>query len=68
MQRAKRICFYCLHKFWLALAVLLVLLAVFISVLRYSLPYADSYKHHIEQLILDRYGADVNIGELSSSW
>ena len=68
MQQAKRICFYCLHKLWLALAVLLVLLAVLISVLRYSLPYADDYKHHIEQLISQRYGAQVTVGELSAGW
>lgn len=68
MQRTKRLCFYCLHKFWLALALTLVLLAVSISVLRYTLPHADSYKHHIEQLISSRYGADVSIGELSAGW
>nr|WP_245217659.1 YhdP family protein [Rheinheimera maricola] len=50
------------------MAVSLVLLAVFISVLRYSLPYADNYKHHIERLINDRYGANVSIGELSAGW
>src|SRR5690606_33267647 len=63
-----RVCFYCLHKCWLLLAVVLVLLAVLISVLRYTLPYADDYKHHIEQLIEDRYGAKVDIGELSAGW
>ncbi|MBU2113487.1 MAG: TIGR02099 family protein [Gammaproteobacteria bacterium] len=68
MQRAKRLCFYCLHKVWLALAIVLVLLAVSISVLRYSLPYADNYKHHIEQLISDRYNAEVSIGSLSAGW
>ena len=68
MQRAKRICFYCLHKLWLALAIVLVLLAVCISVLRYSLPYADNYKHHIEQLVSERYSANVNIGSLSAGW
>lgn len=68
MQGTKRVCFYCLHKLWLALALTLVLLAVLISVLRYSLPYADGYKQHIEQLIYNRYGADVSIGELSAGW
>ena len=56
MHKATRLCFYCLHKVWLALAVLLVLLAVLISVLRYSLPYADNYKLQIEQFVSDRYG------------
>lgn len=68
MQKVKQFCFYCLHKLWLTLAVLLVLLAVFISLLRYSLPYADNYKQHIEQLIQSRYGAAVQINELSAGW
>lgn len=68
MHKATRWCFYCLHKVWLALALLLVLLAVLISVLRYSLPYADNYKHELERLISERYGATVRIGELSAGW
>jgi uncharacterized protein (TIGR02099 family) len=68
VQQVKRACFYCLHKLWLTLAVVLVLLAVLISVLRYSLPYADDYKHQIEQLINERYGTTVQIAELSASW
>lgn len=68
MHTATRWCFYCLHKVWLALALLLVLLAVLITVLRYSLPYADNYKHELEQLISERYGATVRIGELSAGW
>ena len=67
-MQAKRVCFYCLHKLWLTLAVVLVLLAVCISVMRYSLPYADNYKHHIEQLISERYDANVRIGSLSAGW
>lgn len=68
MKKAKLVCFYCLHKCWLLLAVVLVVLAVVISVLRYSLPYADNYKHNIEQLIEQRYGAKVEIRELSAGW
>lgn len=68
MQRIKRVCFFCLHKLWLALAISLVLLATLISVLRFTLPYADDYKHHVEQLIADRYGANVQIGQLSAAW
>jgi uncharacterized protein (TIGR02099 family) len=68
VQKAKRVFFYCLHKLWLTFAVLLVLLAVLISVLRYSLPHANDYKQHIEQLISSRYGATVQIAELSAGW
>ena len=67
-MQAKRLCFYCLHKLWLTLAVVLVLLAVCITVMRYSLPYADNYRHQIEQLISERYNANVRIGSLSAGW
>lgn len=67
-MQAKRVCFYCLHKLWLALALVLVLLAVAITLLRYSLPYADNYRHQIEQLISERYNANVRIGSLSAGW
>jgi len=68
VQKVKRACFYCLHKLWLTLAGVLVLLAVLISVLRYSLPYADDYKHQIEQLLTERYGSEVKIAQLSAGW
>ncbi|MDX3775143.1 YhdP family protein [Chromatiaceae bacterium AAb-1] len=67
-MQAKRVCFYCFHKLWLLLAVGLVLLATVVSVLRYSLPYADNYKHRLEQLITAQYGANIRIGELSAAW
>ena len=57
-----------MHKLWLTLAGVLVLLAVLVSVLRYSLPYADNYKHQIEQLVSERYGTKVEIGALSAGW
>ncbi|HSG51918.1 MAG TPA: YhdP family protein, partial [Rheinheimera sp.] len=68
MHKVTRVCFYCLHKLWLTLAGVLVLLAVLVSVLRYSLPYADNYKLQIEQLISERYGTKVEIGALSAGW
>ncbi|MDX1539575.1 YhdP family protein [Arsukibacterium sp.] len=68
MQQATRVCLYCLHKLWLLLAIGLVLLATLVSVLRLTLPYADSYKHHLEQLIANRIGTQVQIAEISASW
>ncbi len=50
------------------LAVTLVLLATVVSVLRYTLPHADNYKHRLEQLITSQYGASVRIGELNAAW
>jgi uncharacterized protein (TIGR02099 family) len=68
VHKVKRACLYCLHKLWLTLAGVLVLLAVLISVLRYTLPYAEDYKHQIEQLLTERYGSKVQIAQLSAGW
>lgn len=68
MQQAKRFCFYCLHKCWVALAICLVLLATVVSVLRIALPYADSYKHRVEQVLSQQLGADVAIGYIDAGW
>lgn len=68
MTKLKRAWFYCLHKLWLLAAVTIVLLATFVSILRFGLPYAEGYKADIEQLIKQRYGANVRIGSLSAGW
>lgn len=68
MQQAKRVCFYCLHKIWLLLAIGLVLLATLVSILRLALPYADSYKHHLEQLIASQLDTEVRIAQISAGW
>ena len=68
MQKFGRLCLFCLHKLWLLFAISLVLLAVLVSFLRYSLPYADQYRNQIERLLSSQYGTEVQIGELSASW
>ena len=49
-------------------AILLVTLAVLISLVRYSLPYMDTQKHHLEQLLKEQYNVDVSIGYISAIW
>ncbi|MDX1677902.1 hypothetical protein, partial [Arsukibacterium sp.] len=68
MRQATRVCFYCLHKLWLLLAIGLVLLATLVSVLRLALPYADSYKGQLEQLIASQLGTEVHIAQISAGW
>ncbi|GHG72953.1 DUF3971 domain-containing protein [Alishewanella longhuensis] len=68
MQKTKQACFYCLHKLWVALAICLVVLATVVSVLRIALPYADSYKHHIEQVLTQQLGTTVAIKQISAAW
>lgn len=68
MQKTKQVCFYCLHKIWVALAICLVVLATVVSALRIALPYADSYKHQIEQMLSQQLGTDVAIKQISAAW
>lgn len=68
MQRAKRVCLYCLHKIWLLLAIGLVLLATLVSLLRLALPYAESYKPQLEQLVSAQLGTEVQITKISAGW
>lgn len=68
MQKLRRFAFLCLHHGWPLLAMVLVLLATVVTLLRLGLPYAEGYKTDIEQLIAERYGAKVQIGQLSAGW
>ena len=68
MQNAKRICFYCLHKIWIAIAIALVVLATLVSALRIALPYADSYRHQIEQMLTQQLGSTVAIKQITATW
>lgn len=68
MQKTKQACLYCLHKLWIALAICLVVLATVVSVLRLALPYADSYKHYIEQMLTQQLGTGVAIEQISAAW
>lgn len=68
MQKLKRAWYFCLHKTWLLLAVSIVILATVVTLLRFGLPYAQSYKTNIEHLIAENYGAKVQIGQLSAGW
>ena len=43
-MNTKTVCFYCIRKVWQVFAITLVLLAVIVSVVKYSLPYANDYK------------------------
>ena len=46
----------------------LTVLATVVSALRIALPYADSYKHQIEQMLSQQLGADVVISQISAAW
>jgi uncharacterized protein (TIGR02099 family) len=59
---------YIIKKLWALVALSLVLVAVTLSVVRYSLPYMNDQKHHLEQWISGQIGAELKIGEISAKW
>lgn len=67
-MNAKSVCFFCLRKIWQISAVTLVLLAVLVSLVKYSLPYANDYRAEVEQFLGEQLNADISIGSLSASW
>lgn len=59
---------YIVKKLWKFAALSLLLVAVLLSLLRYSLPYMDSQKHHLENWLEGKFGAQLRIGEISARW
>ncbi|ESP95331.1 YhdP family protein [Pseudoalteromonas luteoviolacea] len=64
----KTICFFCIRKVWQIFAVTLVMIAVLVSLLKLSLPYANDYKNSIESLIYRQLNVELSIGSISASW
>ncbi|BDF95504.1 hypothetical protein KAN5_23420 [Pseudoalteromonas sp. KAN5] len=67
-MKAKTVCFFCIRKLWQICAITLVLLAVVVSVLKYTLPYANDYKGDIEDYLFDKFAVNLSIGAISASW
>jgi uncharacterized protein (TIGR02099 family) len=59
---------YLIKKLWAFVALSLVVVAVVLSVVRYSLPYMNDQKHHLEQWLSGQVGAELKIGEISAKW
>ncbi|MEP1383172.1 MAG: YhdP family protein [Paraglaciecola sp.] len=59
---------YILKKLWGLAALCLVLVAVCLTLLRYSLPYMNEQKHHLEDWLSERVGAELTIAEISAQW
>ena len=60
MNRVLSVSAYLVRKLWLLCAIVLVLFAVLLSVLRYTLPYLDEEKHLIEDYKLDILHGDID--------
>ena len=67
-MKAKTVCFFCLRKLWQVFAITIVLLAVIVSVLKYTLPYANDYKGDIEAFLYEQFDVNLSIGAISASW
>lgn len=59
---------YLLKKFWLLLAVLLVLFALILSAARYALPHIEHNKHLLENYINEQYGVNLSIQSVHAVW
>ncbi|MCK7458977.1 YhdP family protein [Idiomarina aminovorans] len=57
-----------LNKLWLTLAITLVLVAVGLSLLRYSLPYLPDLTEPLESNLEQRFQQPVSISDLSLAW
>lgn len=57
-----------IKKLWLLLAILLVLVAVVLSLLRYSLPYLPDLTQPLESELESRFQQPVGINDLSMGW
>ncbi|WP_100657731.1 YhdP family protein [Alteromonas flava] len=68
MSNVRQYLAYGIRKLWTLLAFVLVLSAVIISLLRFSLPYLDKNKHLVEDYISQTYKADLSIGSISAVW
>ncbi|TMO07827.1 YhdP family protein [Pseudoalteromonas sp. S558] len=67
-MKVKAACFFCFRKLWQTCAITLVLLAVIVSILKYTLPYANDYKSNIETYLYDKFAISLSIGAISASW
>ncbi|GLR72251.1 YhdP family protein [Agaribacter marinus] len=68
MSKTSETLTFILRKLWTLIAISLVLVALLISALRYSLPYLDDQKDNIEAFVLQEYGIDLVIGKIDATW
>lgn len=59
---------FILKKLWTLFAVVLVVCAVLLSIIRFSLPYAEDQTNRIENWLSNQYGVELEIGSLSANW
>jgi len=68
VSKARTVAAWAIKKLWLLLAVLLVLFAVVLSVMRYALPHIDHKKYILEDFVNEKYGVELKIGSVKADW
>lgn len=68
MSKVSDLTTYIIRKLWTIIAIALVVVALLMSFLRYSLPYLENYKERVENYISQEYTVDLTIGALSANW
>jgi len=56
------------RKLWTVIAVTLVVFALLMSLLRYSLPYLNEKKHLLEDYAMTHYGVNLAIDRIDAQW
>lgn len=59
---------YLIKKLWTFIAIVLVLFALLMSLLRYSLPYLNDHKDKVAAYVSKEYAVDISLDALSVSW
>ena len=68
MNKFTNIATFIVRKLWSLFAITLVVFAILVSAVRYSLPYLNDQKHHIEEFVLAEYGVQLYIGNIDAKW
>ncbi len=68
MNKFSSVATYLVRKLWTVVAISLVVFALLMSLLRYSLPLLNDKKHLFEEFAQTEYGVALQIESISASW
>lgn len=68
MKKVSSVATYIVRKLWTLIAITLVVFALLMSLLRYSLPYLNDKKQIFEDFAQTEYGVGLEIQSISASW
>ncbi|MFT5543193.1 MAG: hypothetical protein ACI97K_002914 [Glaciecola sp.] len=68
MNKLSSVATYIVRKLWTLIAITLVVFALLMSLLRYSLPLLNDKKHFFEDYVQQEYGVGLKIESIYASW